>query len=144
MSNIKMSNIKMSNIKMSNNCYKPSIYNPIGNFLPFDDRKRPAVCDVSEEEHNNYLMHKGENFDGTFRLNFNPNAVTTSYPDITGFAKYLFNDPARCRDNGYLCRTNVDQTRNLDRIGFNPNDKFYQGINNKPKETIYYLGGHTN
>lgn len=132
---------------MSNNCYKPSIYNPMGNFLPFDDRKREAVCDIPIKEHYNLLISKGETYDNTFRLNFNPNAVTTSYPDITGFAKYLFNDPARCRDTGYLCRTNADQTRNLDRMGYNypgVNDKIYQEINNNKKETVYYLGGHTN
>jgi hypothetical protein len=119
----------------------------MGNFLPFDDRKREAVCDTPMNEHYNLLLSKGETYDNTFRLNFNPNAVTTSYPDITGFAKYLFNDPARCRDTGYLCRTNADQTRNLDRMGYNypgVNDKIYQEINNNKKETIYYLGGHTN
>jgi hypothetical protein len=64
---------------------------------------------------------------------------------MTELAKYLFKDPARCRDTGYLCRTNADQTRNLDRLGFNnPNDKIYQEINNNNKDNIYYLGGHTN
>ena len=131
---------------MNNNCYKPSIYNPMGNFLPFDDRKREAVCDVPINYHHSLLISKGETYDNTFRLNFNPNAVTTSYPDISGFAKYLFNDPAKCRDTGYLCRTNADQTRNLDRMGYNypgVNDKIYQEIDNK-KSNIYYLGGHTN
>ena len=128
-----------------NNCYKPSINNPMGNFLPFDNRDRSAVCDVPINEHHNYLMPKNETFSGTFKLNFNPNAVTTSYPDISGFAHFLFKDPARCRDTGYLCRTNADQTMNLDRIGYNnPNDKYYQQINSNSKETIYYIGGHTN
>ena len=131
---------------MNNNCYKPNINNPMGNFLPFDNRDRPAVCDIPMIEHYSYLT-KNNNFDNTFRLNFNPNAVTTSYPDISGFAKYLFNDPAKCRDTGYLCRTNADETRNLDRIisGYNPNDNYYQEIaNKKPSSNIYYIGGHTN
>jgi hypothetical protein len=129
---------------MSDNCYKPNIYNPMGNFLPFDDRNRSAVCNISMNEHYNYLMQKNETFDSTFRLNFNPNAVTTSYPDITGFAKYLFKDPARCRDTGYLCRTDADQTKNVDRMGFNPNDKYYQEINYNSKGNKFNIGGHTN
>ncbi len=130
---------------MSDNCYKPNIYNPMGNFLPFDKRDRQAVCDVPISEHHNYLTPKREAFDDTFKLNFNPNPVTTSYPDITGLAHYLFKDPSRCRDTGYLCVSNADQTRNLDRMGYNPNDKYYQEINNKNnKDTIYYFGGRTN
>jgi hypothetical protein len=126
---------------MSAFCYKPNKNNPMGNFLPFDDRTRPEVCNVPVDEHFKYL--KGDKFDNAFRLNFNPNAVTTSYPDITGFANYLFKDPARCRDTGYLCVTNADETRNLDRMGFSPNEKYYQEINNKATN-IYYIGGHTN
>lgn len=130
---------------MSDNCYKPNLYNPMGNFLPFDKRDRPAVCNVSISEHNSYLTPKNEPFDDTFKLNFNPNPVTTSYPDITGLANYLFKDPARCRDTGYLCVTNADQTRNVDRMGYNPKDKYYQEINNNNnKDTIYYFGGRTN
>jgi len=133
-------------IIMSNNCYQPNIYNPMGNFLPFDNRDRQAVCNVPISEHHQYLTPNNETFNDTFKLNFNPNPVTTSYPDITELAKYLFKDPAKCRDTGYLCRTNADQTRNLDRMGFNnPYDKIYQEINNNYKpDTIYYLSGHTN
>jgi hypothetical protein len=132
---------------MSDNCYKPNIYNPMGNFLPFDNRDRPAVCNVPISEHHQYLIPNQETFSDTFKLNFNPNPVTTSYPDMTELAKYLFKDPAKCRDTGYLCRTNSDKTRNLDRISFNypgVNDKIYQEINNNNKDNIYYLGGHTN
>jgi hypothetical protein len=136
---------------MSDNCYKPNLYNPMGNFLPFDRRDRSDVCDVPIAKHYSYLTPKGEAFDDTFKLNFNPNPVTTSYPDSTGFAHYLFKDPSRCRDTGYLCVTNADQTRNLDRMGYNyhgPNDKYYQEINSKNsnvnKDIIYYFGGRTN
>jgi hypothetical protein len=131
------------------NCYKSSIYNPMGNFLPFDNRDRPAVCNIPMNEHYNYLMPKNETFDNQFRLNFNPNAVTTSYPDISGFANYLFTNPARCRDTGYSCRINADQTKSLDRMSFNnPNEKQYQEINNNNNNNnnniIYYLSGYTN
>ena len=77
-----------------NDCYQPNVNNPMGNFLPFDNRKRPEVCDVPISEHHDYLMPKNETFNETFKLNFNPNAVTTSYPDISGLAHYLFKDPA--------------------------------------------------
>jgi hypothetical protein len=130
-------------------CYKPNQNNPMGNFLPFDPRDKPAVCNVPSGEQFKFL--NGDNFDSAFRLNFNPNPVTTSYPDITGLANYLFKDPARCRDTGYSCKTNADQTRNLDRMGFNypgVNDKYYQEIDNTKTENnssnIYYIGGHTN
>lgn len=138
---------------MNNNCYQPNIYNPMGNFLPFDKRDRPAVCNIPVSEHQKYLLPNNETFSDTFKLNFNPNPVTTSYPDTMELAKLLFKDPAKCRDTGYLCRTNADQTRNLDRMGFNNpnfnkigvNEKVYQEINNNNKsDTIYYLGGHTN
>ncbi len=128
---------------MSCYCYKPNKTNPMGNFLPFDPRDKPAVCEMPIDEHFKYL--NCNNTDNAFRLNFNPNAVTTSYPDMTGFANYLFKDPARCRNTGYLCVTNADETRNLDRMGFSPNEKYYQEINNNKKSTnIYYIGGHTN
>ena len=133
---------------MNNNCcYMPNKNNPMGNFLPFDKRDRPAVCDIPMTEHYSYLT-KNNNFDNTFRLNFNPNAVTTSYPDTIGLAHFLFSNPARCRDTGYLCRTNADETRNLDRMGFNSKDKYYQEINynntGMNSSNIYYIGGHTN
>jgi len=125
----------------------PNRNNPMGNFLPFDNRDRPAVCDIPMTEHYKYL-NRCDNFDNTFRLNFNPNAVTTSYPDTTGLAKFLFSNPAMCRDTGYLCRTNADETRNLDRMGFNPKDKYFQEINynntGNNSTNIYYIGGHSN
>jgi len=123
------------------NCYKPNKNNPMGNFLPFDPRDKKQVCTVSMNEHFKYL--NVDNTDHAFRLNFNPNAVTTSYPDISGLAKFLFKDPARCRDTGYLCVTNAGETRNLDRIGFSPNETYYQEINSKVT-TGFNIGGHTN
>lgn len=126
---------------MSGHCYKPNENNPMGNFLPFDPRDKQPVCTVSVNEHLKYL--NTDNTDNAFRLNFNPNAVTTSYPDISGLAHFLFKAPARCRDTGYLCVTNADQTRNLDRMGFSPDDKYYQEINSKATN-IYYMSGHTN
>ncbi len=130
---------------MSDNCYQPNINNPMGNFMPFDKRDRPAVCDIPALQHQQYLTPKGEEFSDTFKLNFNPNPVTTSYPDISALAKFLFKNPAECRETGYLCRTNAGETRNLDRMGFNSNEKVYQEINNNYKsDTIYYMGGHTN
>ena len=133
---------------MSDNCYKPNLFNPMGNFLPFDKRDRTAVCNVSVAEHNSFLTQKGEHFDDTFKLNFNPNPVTTSYPDSTGFAHYLFKEPSRCRDTGYLCVSNATQTKNLDRMGYlGFKDKSYQEINTSSannKDVIYYFGGRTN
>ena len=101
------------------NCYSVNKYNPMGNFLPFDDRQRMSACD------NNNLQPI-----------FYTNPVTKSYPDTTAFAKFLFPDPAKCRDTGYLCKTNADNTLNLDRTIYISN-KFsegnYMNINNSNK-----------
>ena len=126
-----------------NNCYNPNINNPMGNFMPFDERDRMAVCKVPYKENLNNLLKPSDLVDDTFKLNFNTNPVTTSYPDITGFANYLFPDPARCRSTGYLCRTNAGKTFNLDRLGYTPNEKYYQLINNN-KTNKFDIGGHTN
>jgi hypothetical protein len=55
--------------------------------------------------------------------------VTTSYPDTTGFAHYLYPNPSQCRDTGYLCKTNSDNLINLDRMGYTPIK--YMEINQK-------------
>ena len=135
----------MSNL--NNSCYNPNINNPMGNFLPFDRRDREPVCNVSNKEHLDNLLKYGDVVDDSFKYNFNPQPVTTSYPDTTAFAKLLFPDPSRCRDTGYLCKTNVDKTKNLDRYNLNyyPGDKYYQMIDNsKANENVFKIGGHTN
>jgi len=95
------------------NCYNNEKYNPMGNFLPFDDRNRQKACDITNNSNIFYT-----------------NPVTTSYPDTTGFAKFLFPDPGRCRETGYLCKTNADSTLNLDRKMYLYDDKNYMTINN--------------
>ncbi len=125
------------------NCYKPNINNPMGNFLPFDDRTREPVCNVLFKEHLDNLLKSGEVVDDTLQYKFNPQPVTSSYPDTTGFAKFLFPDPARCRETGYLCKTNAASTLNLNRIVYYHN---YQEINRPPFKNVneFKIGGHTN
>ena len=101
------------------NCYTNN-YNPMGNFLPFDDRTRLEACTTST----------------TNNMRFYTNPVTTSYPDTSGFAKFLFPNPAKCRDTGYLCKTNADSTLNLDRTIYVSNkfsEGYYMNINNVDK-----------
>jgi hypothetical protein len=124
-------------------CYKPNINNPMGNFLPFDDRKREPTCIVPARENLDNLVKYSDIVDDSFKYHFNPQPVTNSYPDTTAFAKFLFPDPARCRDTGYLCRTNADSTLNLDRLAYLPKDKYYQEINSK-NTNQFKIGGHTN
>lgn len=127
------------------NCYKPTINNPMGNFLPFDDRNRESVCIVSNKEHLDNLLNNGNVVDNSFKYNFHPQPVTNAYPDITGLANFLFPDTARCRDTGYLCKTNAASTLNLDRLAFYSNEKVYQDINNNNTNTNKFnIGGHTN
>ncbi len=113
---------------MSDKCYKSTVFNPMGNFLPFDNRMREQACkDTIEKEKN--LIGSNYNIDETFPKIFYTMPVTTSYPDTTGFAKFLFPDPARCRDTGYLCMSNADSTINIDRMGIYAGEKNYQEIN---------------
>ncbi len=115
------------------NCYKPSLMNPMGNFLPFDNRTRSAACDTNV---NSNLLPKNEIADDSFKYNFVTQPVTTSHPDTTGFAKFLFKDASECRDTGYLCRSNVDQTLNIDRLVYYPKENYYQTID-APKLKTY-------
>jgi hypothetical protein len=57
--------------------------------------------------------------------------VTTSAPDTIGFANFLFPNPGRCRETGYMCVSNVDSTTSIDRLAYYSNDTYYQTINNK-------------
>lgn len=126
---------------MSDNCYKPTRNNPMGNHLPFSSPTKEKTCDTQFSENLNLLysnyMNKNNtneqmNFDETFKYNFNTNPVTTSYPDSIELAKYLFADPARCRNTGYLCKINADSTLNLDRLAYYPNEQYYQNISPNP------------
>jgi hypothetical protein len=94
--------------------------NPMGNFLPFDDRKREPAC--------------RDNIKPT--IHFYTMPVTTSAPDSVGFAHYLFPNSARCRETGYLCQTNADTTYNLDRLAYYPGDAYYQKINNPTSKQL--------
>jgi hypothetical protein len=84
-------------------------------------------------------------FGDTLSHIFYTNPVTTSAPDTVEFARFLFPDPARCRNTGYLCKTNVDTTINHDRMGYFPNETYYQTINtNYNNNSMYNVGGHLN
>jgi hypothetical protein len=102
-------------------CYNPNSINPMGNFLPFDPRNRQASCYSA--------TYKSVD---TLKYNFNTQPVTESYPDISGFAHFLFANPARCRETGYQCQLNADQTFNIDRLAYYKSEPFYQTINNNP------------
>lgn len=75
---------------------------------------------------------------------FNTQPVTTSAPDSMEFARFLYADPARCRNTGYLCKSNVDTTTNHSRMEYYPNDKYYQTINNNyNKNSMLPIGSHS-
>jgi len=102
-------------------CVNQTINNPMGNFLPFDNRKRQPAC--------------RESINQTGIQQFYTMPVTTSAPDTVGFANFLFPNPARCRETGYLCVTNADATYNLDRLAYYSGDSYHQKINNPtPKQ----------
>jgi hypothetical protein len=122
-------------------CYAPNIMNPMMNFLPFDNRTRNKACTVEKLDNSNSMIVNGNN-NNTTTSNittdnniFNiPRAytmpVTSSMNDTMGLAKFLYPNPARCRETGYMCKTNADMTYNLDRLAYYPNDSYYQTITN--------------
>lgn len=119
-------------------CYAPSIVNPMMNFMPFDSRTREKACDIKtstsmviDGNNNNNTTTSATTNNNIFNI---PRAytmpVTSSMNDSMAFANFLFPNPARCRETGYLCKTNADMTHNLDRFAYYPNDTFYQTITN--------------
>ena len=101
-----------------NNCTKNTIYNPQSNFMPFDSRTKQPAC--------------RENIENTTGIqNIYTMPVTTSAADTIGFANFLFPNPARCRETGYMCVVNVDSTYNLERLAYYPGDTYFQSINKK-------------
>jgi hypothetical protein len=105
----------MSNLS---ECYKSTPNNIMMNFMPFDDRLRGPAC-----------KEKIENNTGIKNIYTMP--VTTSIPDTMEFARFLFPNPARCRETGYLCVTNADSTLSLDRLAYYKDESNYQTVNNK-------------
>jgi hypothetical protein len=101
-------------------CYS-SKSNPMGNFLPFDDRNRLLGCNNNIKYTENNILYKMP--------------VTSSIPDTVEFAKFLFPNPARCRETGYLCVVNADSTYNLDRISYYSKDQNYQTITTQAAST---------
>ena len=100
------------------NCTKGTIYNPLGNFMPFDSRTKQPAC--------------RENIENTTGIkNIYTMPVTTSASDTMGYANFLFPNPARCRETGYMCVVNADSTQSLDRLAYYPGDTYYQSINKK-------------
>ena len=109
----------------TNNCTKSSIYNPMSNFMPFDDRTKQSACQ--------------ESIDNTSGIYIYTMPVTTSAADSVGFANFLFPNPARWRETGYMCVVTSDCTKNLDRLAYYSNEPHYQTINNpNPAPTCKY------
>ena len=100
-------------------------YNPMNNFLPFDSRDKKTVV--------NTIVKSNPN-DRTYQM-----PVTTSYPDTTAFAKFLFPNTSACRDTGYLCISNADSTVNTDRLAYYPTEsQYYSPGYAKPNNNIGY------
>ena len=114
----------MSNLS---ECYNSTPSNPMMNFMPFDNRTRAPAC-----------VEKIENTTGIQNIYTMP--VTSSAPDTIQFANFLFPNPARCRETGYLCVTNANSTLNLDRLAYYKDESNYQTVNNKfkPDPKLYY------
>ena len=105
----------MSNLS---ECYNSTPSNPMMNFMPFDNRMRNPAC-----------VEKIENNTGIKNIYTMP--VTTSAPDTIQFANFLFPNPARCRETGYLCVTKAERKLNLDRLAYYKDESSFQTVNSK-------------
>lgn len=132
---------------MNNNCTKSSIYNPMNNFMPFDDRnKQPACQENIDNTSGNLQFPKIEDLGNRpfpkiedLGIHIYTMPVTTSVADSIGFANFLFPNPARCRETGYMCVATADCTKNLDRLAYYSKEPNYQTINNpSPAPTCKY------
>ncbi len=100
----------------------------------------PDTSTTEKPQPNPYVRRVGD----TLSHIFSTQPVTTSAPDTVEFAKFLYPDPARCRNTGYLCKSNVDTTINHDRMEYYPNDKYYQTINNNYNtNSMLLMGSHS-
>ena len=105
-------------------------YNPVNNFLPFDSRDKVVNKTTVDKS---TVVNTNPN-DRTYQM-----PVTTSYPDTTAFAKFLFPNTSACRDTGYLCVSNADATVNTDRLAYYPTEsQYYSPSYSKPSNNIGY------
>lgn len=105
------------------NCFKSNTENPYMNYLNVGSNTlRKKNCKTSEKklQENFYKGSKFRpeelKFNNSYSRNFITKPITTVVNDQTSFAKYLFPNTSKCRDDGYLCKINNNISKKKDRI----------------------------
>jgi hypothetical protein len=95
------------------NCFKPTTDNPFMNYLNLGtSTNKSKSCDISKKkietkfyEGSMFTPHELKIKDN-FIEKYTTNPVTTVVNDQSAYAKFLFPNTSKCRDDGYLCKTN--------------------------------------
>ena len=110
---------------MSNNlkdCFKTNVENPYGNFLSGSNNENKNItCDTKENKKEEFfyqgsMLRSGDlkyTKDFTRKHYTQPN--TTMINDQTSFAKFLYQNTSKCRDDGYSCKLDNQISKSLDR-----------------------------
>jgi hypothetical protein len=92
--------------------------NPLNNPLPFITKSLNQV-----NENDLYLKSSLNDVPTLVNPYFERHNITIPDHDQDKFAKFLFPNPSKCRDTGYLCKIEQSSGRVLNRIDFE-SDKF--------------------
>jgi hypothetical protein len=92
--------------------------NPFNNPLPFVTRSSNPV-----NPNDLYLKSSFNDIPTLVNPYFERHNITIPKNDQASFAKFLFPNPSKCRDTGYLCKIEESRGRVLNRVGFE-NDKY--------------------
>uniref|UniRef100_A0A6C0J5G9 Uncharacterized protein n=1 Tax=viral metagenome TaxID=1070528 RepID=A0A6C0J5G9_9ZZZZ len=104
------------------NCFKPTQNNPFMNYLNLGTpTNKTEACNVSKKKiektfyEGSMLTPHELRIKDNFIEQYETKTVTTVVNDQSAYAKFLFPNTARCRDDGYLCKINNDVSSRNDR-----------------------------
>jgi len=107
------------------NCFNSTKDNPFMNYLNLgSNTNKQKACSVTNKKLEK-KFYEGSSFSphelkikDNFIEQYQTNPVTTNINDQTQYAKFLFSNPSKCRDDGYLCKTNTDISKSKTRTVF--------------------------
>lgn len=106
-----------------NNCYAPVGNNPFMNNMYGLDKSmtRESACIVERSDIENQFYENSsfkpveKKLEDNFMRPFYTQPVTDSIAG-SSFAKFLYPNTSKCRDTGYICKTNCEQLKQNDRL----------------------------
>jgi len=103
-------------------CFKSNSKNPYMNYLNVGSNVLKKQNCKTKDNQLQETFYKGSilrpeelKLNDTYSRNFNINSVNTVVNDQTSFAKYLYPNTSKCRDDGYLCKINTNISKRKDR-----------------------------